>query len=192
MRSARWGDLESAKIKAFLSPKLHIKYRDGKKEVYWRLRGDDAKKIRLLLEALLPTAVSETSPTLSMTSLCPECRAPLTPEVYECPSCRLKFKDEKTLLRRSLWIPGGGFFYTGHPLLGTLHLLVELILFLEVVLLGGPAIGLWPLTTSPGHTPADRGAVLVTAVFLVVLLALHKGAIIRITRNLVRGYIPAS
>jgi hypothetical protein len=192
VRSARWGDLESAKIKGLLSAKLHIKYRDGKKEVYWQLRGDDGKKIRLLLEVLLPTTSGETSPALSMTSLCPDCRAALTPEVYECPSCRLKFKDEKTLLRRSLWIPGGGFFYTGHPLLGTLHLLVELTLLLEVVLWGGAAIGLWPLNPSPGQSPADRGAVLVTAVFFVIGLALHKGAITRITRNLVRGYIPAS
>jgi hypothetical protein len=191
VRSARWGDLESAKIKALLSPKLHIKYRDGKKEVYWRLRSDDGKKIRLLLEVLLPTAGGETSPALSMTSLCPECRTALTPGVYECPHCRLKFKDEQTLLRRSLLIPGGGFFYTGHAFLGTLHFLLELFLLLELVVWGGAAIGLWPLKPSSGQAHADREAALMVAVFFAILLALHKAAIARITRNLVRGFIPA-
>jgi hypothetical protein len=192
VRSARWGDLESAKIKAFFSPKLHIKYRDGKKEVYWRLRGDDGKKIRLLLEVLLPTGSGETSPAHSMSSLCPECLAALTPGVYECPHCRLKFKDEKTLLRRSLLIPGGGFFYTGHAFLGALHFLVELLLLLEVVLWGAAVVGLWLLTPSTGQAHADRGAALATAAILAVLLALHKGAITRIARNLVRNYIPVS
>jgi hypothetical protein len=192
VRSARWGDLQDAKIKGLLSAKLHIKYRNGKKEVYWRLRGDDPKKIRLLLEVLLPTATSETSPALSMTSLCPECRTALTPGVYECPGCRLKFRDEKTLLRRSILIPGGGFFYTGHAFLGVLHFLLELFLLLELVLLGAAAMGLWPLKPSPGQAHAERGGALVAAVFLAALLALHKGAITRITRNLVRGYIPAS
>jgi hypothetical protein len=191
LRSARWGDLESARIGGLLSPKLHIKYRDGKKEVYWRLRGDDGKKIRLLLEVLLLTAVGETSPALSMMSLCPECRAALTPGVYECPGCRLKFKDEKALLWRSLLIPGGGFFYTGHPFSGTLHFLVDLILLLEVVLLGATAITR-PLQPIPGQAHADWEAALLAAVFLAVLLALHKGAVTRITRNLVRGFIPAS
>ena len=191
VRSARWGDLESAKIKVVLSPKLHVKYRDGKKEVYWRLRGDDAKKIRLLLEALLPTAVGETSSTLSMTSLCPECLAALTLRAYECPNCRLKFKDEKTLLRRSILIPGGGLFYTGHAVLGTLHFLVELFLLLEVVLWWGIAVWLWLLTPRPAQAQADRGAVLATAAILAVLLALHKAATTRIARNLVRYYIPA-
>jgi hypothetical protein len=190
VRSARWGDLESAKIKAVLSPKLHIKYRDGKKEVYWRVRSDDGKKIRLLLEVLLPTAGGETSPALSMTSFCPECRTALIPGVYECPHCRLKFKDEQTLLRRSLLIPGGGFFYTGHAFLGTLHFLLELFLLLELVVWGGASIGLWPLKPSPGQTHADREAALMAAVLFAILLALHKGAIARITRNLVRGFIP--
>jgi len=191
VRCARWGDMESAKLKAFLSPKLHIKYRDGKKEVYWRLRSDDGKRIRLLLDVLLPAAFDETSPTLSMTSLCPECRAVLTPGVYDCPGCGLKFKDEKTLLRRSLLIPGGGFFYTGHAFLGTLHFAVDLILLLQVVLWGGAAIGLWAIHEGRGQALAAREAALATAAILAVLLALHKGAITRITRNLVRGFIPA-
>ena len=191
VRSVRWGDLESGKTKGLLSAKLHVKYRNGKKEVYWRLRGDDGKKIRLLLEVLLPSAAGETSPALSMTSLCPECRGALTPGIYECPSCRLRFKDERTLLWRSILIPGGGFFYTGHAFLGTLHLLVDLIVLLELVLLGATAIGLWASKPSPGQHVADRGAVLMAVVFLAALLALHKGAVTRITGNLVRGFIPA-
>ena len=192
VRSTRWGDLEDAKVKGLLSAKLHIKYRSGKKEVYWRLRGDDGKKIRLLLGVLLPAGVGETSPALSMVSLCPECRAALAPQVYECPGCRLKFKDEKTLLWRSLLIPGGGFFYTGHPAVGTFHCVADLGLLWEVVVWGAAAIGLWSLPAAPGQNPVSRDEALITLGILVVLLALHKGAITRITRNLVRNFIPAS
>ncbi len=192
MRSARWGDIEEAKVKGLLSAKLHIKYRDGKKEIYWRIRSDDGKKIQLLLEVLLPTAAGETSPALSMTSVCPDCRAALTPGLYECPNCRLKFKDEKTALRRSLLIPGGGFFYTGHTLLGVAHSLVDLVLLFYLTISVLVALGAVQPEPSPNGAPQDRFAALVVVAFLAILLGLHKWITTRISRNLIRNYIPAS
>jgi hypothetical protein len=192
IRSARWGDMEEAKVKGLLSAKLRIKYRDGKKEIYWRMRSDDGKKIQLLLEVLLPTAAGETSPALSMTSVCPDCRSALTPGLYECPQCRLKFKDERTALRRSLLIPGGGFFYTGHTLLGMAHCLVDLVLLFYLAISVLVALGAVQPEPTPGGAPQDRFAALVVVAFLAILLGLHKWITTRISRNLIRNYIPAS
>jgi hypothetical protein len=192
MRSAHWGDIEEAKVKGLLSPKLHLRYRNGKKEIYWGMRGDDAKKIRVLLEVLLPTAAGETSPALSMTSVCPDCYAALTSGLYECPHCRLRFKDEGTALRRSLLIPGGGFFYTGHPLLGVFHMVVGVFLLYEIAYWVLAALGVVQPPSNPGQPHGDPGAALIVTAYLAVLLALEKWVMATVARKLVRNYIPAS
>jgi hypothetical protein len=186
VRCARWGDVEEAKAKGFLGARLTAKYRDGRKEVYSALTGDDAKRIQLLLECLIPAGAAETSPALSMTSLCPECRSTLTPGIYECPSCRRAFKDEQTALQRSWLIPGGGFFYTGHPYLGISHGLVEAVLLLFV---GG-----WLLTAVGvfGSAPEDRASALAGAVVAAIILALNKWVMARAAKRQVRNYIPVA
>ena len=192
LRNVRWGDLEEAKIKGFLSAKLHVKYRSGKREIYWGLKGGDAKKIKILLSALLPASAGESSSAHGMVNLCPECRSPLTPGVYECGKCHLKFKDEKTALWRSLLIPGGGFFYTGHPFLGMLHLFVDLIILLEFVVWSLVALGLTKPEVRPGETPPGGSAAIILAFILLALLALDKFVTVRVSRNLVRNFIPAA
>jgi len=192
VRNARWGDFEEVNVKGWLAAKLQVKYKDGKKEIYWGLTSGDGKKIKLILEALLPQAASETSPTLTMTSLCPECLTPLTPDVYECVQCHLKFKDERAALKRTLLIPGGGFFYTGHPFLGLGHALMDLILLLLVVFWGLAAAGVVTPTQDSGGAPMERGAIMMTFLILALLLAAHKALSARVARNLVRNFIPAS
>ena len=192
LRCTPWGNVEEAKATGFLGARLNIKYRDGKKEVYSALARNDAKKIQLLLETLIPAAMGETSSALSMTSLCPECRSPLTPGVYECPHCRIAFKDEKTAMQRSWLIPGGGFFYTGHVLLGLLHALVEVILIFTVgywVLVG---LGIVPPDTDPGEAPMDKASALVVAAMIGGILALDKWVMATVARKQVRNYIPLS
>jgi hypothetical protein len=192
LRSARWGDLEGAKVKGLLGAKLNLKYRDGKKEVYWGMRREDSNKIRVLLEALLPQAAGETSPALSMASLCPQCRAALLPGVYECPGCHLAFKDEKTALRRSLLIPGGGFFYTGYPTLGVLHSLVEVIVLVAMVFWILVALGLAKPDTSPGEAPPDVASAVVVVIFFAAVFGIDKWVMARVARKQVQNYIPAS
>ena len=114
LRSLRWGDLSEAKVHGLFGPRLRLKYQDGKVETYWGLRRGDAKTVKILLPVLLSASPGETSPAQAMSSLCPECFAGLSPGVYQCSRCGLTFKDEKTMVRRSLLIPGGGYFYTGH------------------------------------------------------------------------------
>ncbi len=192
VRSARWGDMEEAKVKGWLAAKLDIKYRNGKKEVYWGMIRDDSNKIKVLLEALLPSATSETSPALSVTSVCPECRAVLTPSVYECPRCRLTFKDEKQALWRSILIPGGGFFYTGHPFLGLAHFLVEAIVFFAMVFWILVALGITKPDTSPGEAPPDAASAVVVVIFLTAILAVDKWVMARVAKKQVQNYIPTS
>jgi hypothetical protein len=172
LRCARWGDVEEANAKGLLGARLATKYRDGRKEVYPALAGEDAKKIQLLLECLIPAGAGETSPALTMTSLCPDCRSPLTPGVYECPRCRRAFKDEKTALQRSWLIPGGGFFYTGHPFPGILHGLVELILLIAA--------------------PIDAASALVVVAVLAIILCINKWVMARVAKKQVRNYIPVA
>ena len=121
LRSVRWGDIAEARIKGWGSKVLALKYASGKKENYWRLRRRDAKKVKTLLEILIPASRGDMTAAQEMVALCPDCRARLTPEKYRCESCGLAFKDEKTLLRRTLLIPGGGYWYAGlWPLKGFL------------------------------------------------------------------------
>ena len=191
MRGARWGDIDEAKNKGLLGSRLNIAYRDGKKEVYGLMIWNDSKKTQLLFEALLPQARSETSPALGMTSYCPECRAALTPSVYECPNCRLQFKDEKTLLKRALLIPGGGFFYTGHPFLGLLHAITDIVVIIIWVYSILVVLGIIQIII-PGEDQVDWGGTIVVLVFVGATLAFHKWMLIRVSRRLVRNYIPAS
>jgi hypothetical protein len=192
MRGARWGDMDEAKVKGLLNVTLNITYRDGRKEIFGRMMRNDAKKIQFLLEALLPHATGETFSALGMTSFCPECRAPLTREVYECANCRMKFKDEKTLLKLSMFIPGGGLFYTGHLLLGMLHAMTDLILILFAVFWTMVALGIRHPAPTPGQAPGGKATALIIVAFMAAGLAFHKWMLIRVTRKLVRNYIPVS
>ena len=192
LRCARWGDLEEAKAKGLLGTRFTAKYRDGTKEAYSGLGFGNAKRIQLLLGLFLPTAAGETSPQLSITSLCPDCCTPLTRGVYECPRCRRAFKDEKTALRRSWLIPGGGFFYIGNALLGILHALVEISLSFAVIFGLLVALNVIKPEPEPGETPIDlAGALTMLAVFG-GLLAVHKWVMSTVARKQVRLYIPLS
>ena len=185
LRSVRWGDLAEAKVSGWLSTALVLKYRTGKKESYWKLDRGDAKKMKVLLAALLPGAATESTAAQGMVSLCPTCIAVLTPCVYQCSQCGQLFKDEKTMVRRALLIPGGGYFYTGHTFLAVsdfmaeAYLLLLLLIFLAALLLpsdnpqSGEAAGFWV------------GAGVVAA-----LLAVEKWGTIHHCRRFIREFIP--
>jgi len=188
LRAVAWGDLKEAKAKGWLSPTLKLKYASGKKETYWGLRRDDAKKIKVLLGVLLPGSTGESTPAQAMVSLCPDCLAALTPRVYQCSQCGLGFKDEKTLVRRSLLIPGGGYFYTGHWFLAIGDFLVEAYLLLLLLLFAVDA--LVPGTLGGGGDAGDRAAAWVLVGFSALILAVEKWFTIHHCRRFVREFIP--
>ncbi len=192
LRGVRWGDITEAKVKGWLfNPTLRLKYRNGKNESYWRLHRDDAKKIKTLLAVLLPAGVGEATSAEAMVSLCPDCLAALTPGLYQCNQCTLTFKDERTMIRCSLLLPGGGYFYGGHVFLGVGDFIVETLLSAWVVVwllvaLGFPEPGLGPL--EPAATPKQA---LFVAAIIAALLALEKWFTVHHGRRFVRDFIPA-
>lgn len=191
LRAVLWGDVEEAKAKGWLSRTLQIKYRNGKKETYWGLGWGDAKKIRVLLEALFSPGAGETSAAGGIVPLCPNCLAELTPQVYECSNCKLTFKDEKTMVRRSLLIPGGGYFYVGHAFLGVMlfigevYLLVLAVMFV-IVALGGMVDPL----VEPGQAPTTGVEAWFVAAFFGAILGLAKWRVIHHCRRFIREFIP--
>ena len=192
VRSLRWGDLSEAKVKGFLlSPTLQLHYRNGNKEFYWGLRRDDSKKIKVLLAAILPAATGEGSPAQAMISLCPSCRATLTVGTYQCSQCFLAFKDETTMVRRSLLIPGGGYFYTGNRFLGVMDFIVEGYLLLLVLILVLSAFGVFsdPLA-EPGEDSLPPAGAFVTASIFAAVLAVEKWMTIHHCRRFIREFIP--
>jgi hypothetical protein len=193
LHSVSWGDVAEAKCKGLLSKALRIKYRSGRKESYMSIRRADAKKIRTLLGAFLPSAAAEASPAQDMVSLCPQCLAQLTPRVYQCQQCRLEFKTEKALLWRTILIPGGGYFYVGWKGFGVFFGFLELFFLFELGYWLGVALGLLPPPApGPNEPPATVAVALFTVAFLLLGYALESVIVYLHMRRFVREFVPAS
>ncbi len=127
----RFVDLRQVKVASFLSRKLSLSYRNGKKEDFGSLTGLAAKK----LSALLPSQTGQGAATAAAGRhfICPRCTGALRTGAERCQECGLVFRDRKRALRYSLLFPGGGYFYTGHVLLGIVDALVEGFLLLSLI-----------------------------------------------------------
>jgi hypothetical protein len=68
--------------------------------------------------------------------LCPSCTGVLTPRVWTCPHCGLEFKTEREAHIQALAIPGGGYFYANHLIVGTIYSAVESYLMI-LMFIGG-------------------------------------------------------
>lgn len=111
---------------------LRVEYKKGKTEKFYYVARQGRKKIKGLLETV--SFEGAASKSQGRSHLCPRCTSMLEKDMLTCPSCRLEFKD-KSEGRRVSWIfPGGGYFYTCHPILGIADAVVEVILALGVVL----------------------------------------------------------
>lgn len=180
IRAAHWGDLEEVKAQGLLVRNVTFKFKNGTKTTYANVRRADAKKIAAIATVLIPAASGEVTPTQTLVQLCPDCRNVLTPGKYSCSGCGLIFKNEKSMVIRSILLPGGGYFYTGHPLVAIIPAVVEGILILEllVVLAAG--------MTSPQRMHNLLPILLVLSVFWAVetmVTILH-------CRRYVRDFIP--
>ncbi len=124
----------------------------------WKLPvGGDKKLLKLLVprirERLLGTvtAPQQTAPQAVPTWHCPTCGAALDSHPERCAACGSLFRSPKRAAWLAVAIPGGGLFYAGHPVLGTLDLVGEIIVYgaLAFVLASttSTAIG---LLTAPG------------------------------------------
>ncbi len=191
LRSVSWGDVEDVKVKGWLSKTLELKYRTGKKERYWNISREDGNSLRNLLVAIFAAGARESSQVQAAISLCPSCLAELTPQVYRCAKCGQQFKDERTMVTRSLIVPGGGYFYTGHWFLGLGDFIVEAYLLIMVIVLAATAAGLIkdPLT-EPGQERIAGAAAWIAAGFIAAILAFEKWLTVHHCRRFIREFIP--
>lgn len=162
----RYGDLESIAQKG---SRLKVAYKAGAKDLFLYIRGSERKKIRALLQT--PDRLASPGATGSRTHLCPKCTHVLEADRFDCPGCGKEFKSRSKARDLSLWFPGGGYFYTGHPFLGVMDAMIE-VLFLVLV-----------------ATSLMNGEWSVAAIFG-VLLALEKAVTVYHANHFVKEYIP--
>ncbi|HEV2112842.1 MAG TPA: PH domain-containing protein [Terriglobales bacterium] len=180
VRSVKWGDVTDVKAKGWLSASLAFTLRNGSKLTYTRLRKADAKKLASIAPALLQAASGEISADQGVVQLCPDCRANLVPQVYSCKGCALTFKNEKSMILRSIFLPAGGYFYTGHPLIALIPAIVEVFLLLEIVLivLGGL------------KSPQAVAGLIGVLVYFAIVWAIESIVTIFHCRRYIREFIP--
>lgn len=180
VRAVAWGDLEEVKAKGLLVKNVTLKFKSGAKTTYTNFRRADANKIAAIALALIPAASGEQTSNPRPLQLCPDCRNVLTEGQYSCSACGLLFKNEKSMVMRSIFLPGGGYFYTGHPLIGILPAIVEGIFILDVLVLL-----LASLATR--NTPSR---VLPSLLILALIWAFETAVTILHCRRYVREFIP--
>jgi len=169
---------------------LGLEIRERQKRPLLKIRGKDAKKIRAILAAVLPASRAEASAAQEIVSLCPDCRAVLTQKIYHCQGCRLTFKDEKTLLKRTILIPGGGYLYAGYTTLGVISLFFEGLFLIEVILYMLMASGMThPARQQDGSFPS-QGDLWATAGIFLLILALRKSLEYLHGRRIIRTFLP--
>ncbi len=145
----RFGDLEEARVKGLLSKALRLTYRGGKREIFRTIPSDAGKCLEQALARRDPALHAPSPGSGGRRHLCPGCGEVLDrlTEQSRCPVCGLRFKDRKRAVLLSVVFPGGGYFYTGHPILGLADAVVEggLLFFLIASLVqaanGDPELG---------------------------------------------------
>ncbi len=112
---------------------LVVKYKNGTEEQFAYIGRRERKKLKVLLASieLKPKAAGNLN---ARVYLCPSCTNVLDPKSNLCPTCKLKFKSGFQAKLRSLLIPGGGYFYSRHPVLGTLLGIAEIVLMTKLLL----------------------------------------------------------
>lgn len=105
---------------------LLIEYKDGSKENFRSMKRQERKRISILL-GTIDTSKSQVI-SADRKHLCPECTAILKNENYNCPNCKLEFKNKPTARKMALLFPGGGYFYTGYYWIGLGDFLAEVII----------------------------------------------------------------
>ncbi|MGO9640984.1 MAG: hypothetical protein ACLP1Y_06755 [Candidatus Acidiferrales bacterium] len=177
--SLLWGDVTEVKPgRGLWTNQFTVRTRSGGKETYSGVGRPFNSKLNMILPVLLPSSSGETSAAGGPVALCPKCLGALVPRNYQCQQCSQAFKDEKSLLRRTIVIPGGEYFYVGHSVLGILVGFGELGLLVA-------SIGTF-IAAFSGDAQGDW----VIAGFAFLILLIHKLSGYFACRRLVRTYLP--
>jgi len=180
VRAVHWGDLEEVKAKGLLIKNVAFRFKSGAKSTYTNFNHGDGKKLAAIASVLLPSAAGEQTATPGFVQLCPDCRTALTAGQYSCPACNLIFKNEQTMVLRSIFLPGGGYFYTGHWLIAVLPAVIEGILVIDILVLLLAGLG----------SPVTRRVVFGQLVVLGIFWGLETAITILHCRRYVRDFIP--
>ncbi len=180
VRAAHWGDLEGVLAKGVLVRSVSFQFKNGSKVTYTNFRREDAKKLAAIASVMIPAASGEQTAAPGFVQLCPDCCADLTEGQYSCPGCGLIFKNEKTMIVRSIFLPGGGYFYTGHTLIAIIPAVIEAFLVLEILLILFAGVG-----------SAKAGPDLLSGLLvLVIFWGFETAVTILHCRRYVREFIP--
>ncbi len=171
----RYGDVDTIKPSTFLG-RFTVKYKNGSKETFLNVK--DMTKLKVVLDG---TRMSAQQPTTDgvRRHLCPKCTTQLTIGEYLCPSCKLEFKNERKARNLSILVPGGGYFYTGHPFLGIGDAIVETILIVMVLM------SLVNLVTG-----VESDAALPGTIFFGIILIIEKLYTVYHAKHWVKEYLP--
>lgn len=118
-------------------PRLVAEYHNGRTDKFSGIPARDRDVIKHFQFATSESDRRSENPQRN--HLCPNCTQVLPPRTAACPSCGLEFKTRAKALTRSVLLPGGGYFYTGHPFIGAGDALGEayLVILTLVVLCAG-------------------------------------------------------
>ena len=168
-----YADCQSIAIKGRT---LVVKYRNNRKEKFYHIASKERKKIKSLLRTV--SLEGQQSAAQERTHLCPRCTEELVKDRYTCPSCELKFKNKAEARRISIIYPGGGYFYTRHPMLGLGDAFVELILMTLII------------TSLIGAIRGIEDSDFSVVVFLTIVLAIEKAITVHDSNKFINEYIP--
>ena len=193
IRSLQWEDLKEGKISgAIFTRALTLRYGGGKKEKFWSIPARDGRKLKRLLTILATKGGGATLPRQEMVSLCPDSMTPLTAGAEKCTECETRFKTKSNMIRYSLLIPGGGYFYTGHPFLGAADLFGEVFLLYYTLVFALVGLG-WPYPyVGPLDPVLQPGPAWVLAGIFGITLAIEKVMTIHHGRFFLRYFLPDS
>jgi hypothetical protein len=155
---------------------LVVKYKNDKREKFYHVAGNERKKIKLFLKTI--SSEGQQSTAQERTHLCPRCTEELVKDRYTCPTCELRFKNKAEARKISVIYPGGGYFYTRHPILGLSDAFVELILMTLIITSLIDAI----------RGTEDSGFSVV--IFLAIVLAIEKAITVHDSNKFINEYIP--
>jgi hypothetical protein len=190
LKSVRWGDLTSAKVKGWLVRILDLRYLNGQKERYARLPMGAAKKVKDILAAVMPASRAEMTSAQGIQSLCPDCRTVLTAGNYQCLQCSLPFKTERTLLQRTMMMPGGGYFYSGMTLAGVFSWIGEGLFLLLAIWYVAMALHLVPAAQNEDGRIMTSVELWSVAGVSLGVVAVHKLVEYRHALRRIRTFLP--
>ena len=98
----------------------------GKVETFKGIPVAERKKIKALLQRA--SLAGTKGDAAERKHLCPRCTHRLDAGKYVCQNCQLKFKNKLIARIIAILVPGGGYFYTRHYMIGFLNAVLELFL----------------------------------------------------------------